>query len=91
VLKRGIIVNDDKLFEWFAQCSGEGLAGKKYVVPRAGGEVTLLDFKGAKTVRKWTFVDAFPVKWTGPRLSASGRELAVEELEVCHLGFKSGK
>jgi len=31
------------------------------------------------------------VKWTGPKLAASSREVAVEELEVCHCGFTPGK
>jgi phage tail-like protein len=88
VLKRGIIVNDDALFAWFAKVSGEGLTGAKNKVTREHGSVTLLDSR-SKTVREWSFVDAFPVKWTGPRLSASARDLAVEELEVCHRGFKA--
>ena len=42
-----------------------------------------------KVVRKWCFVDAYPVKWTGPSLAASSRDVAVEELEVCHCGFRA--
>jgi phage tail-like protein len=89
VLKRGI-TDSDNLFEWFASCSGEGLAAADNKVQRRYGTVSLVDVAGKK-VRSWTFVGAFPVKWTGPRLAASSRDLAVEELEVCHRGFKPEK
>lgn len=89
VLKRGI-TDSDSLFEWFASCSGEGLAAAGNKVGRRNGAVSLLDSTG-KPVRRWNFVDAYPVKWSGPRLAASSRDLAVEELEVCHCGFKPEK
>lgn len=87
VFKRGI-TDSDNLFDWLASCSGDGLAGAGNKVQRRNGAVTVLDAAG-RTVRSWTFVDALPVKWSGPRLSASSRDLAVEELEVCHCGFRS--
>jgi len=89
VLKRGI-TDSDNLFEWFAKCSGDGLTEQGNKLERHHGSVTLLDASG-KTVRRWDFVDAYPVKWTGPKLAASSREVAVEELEVCHCGFTPGK
>ena len=79
VLKRGI-TDTDNLFAWFQKSSGDGFAG--------AGTVTLMDAAG-KPVRTWKFTDAYPVKWTGPKLAATSRDLAVEELEVCHCGFQS--
>jgi phage tail-like protein len=89
VLKRGI-TDTDALFEWFAKCSGEGLEAAGNKLERRHGSVQLLDSQG-KVVRRWNFTDAFPVKWTGPKLAASSRDLATEELEVTHCGFKPGK
>jgi phage tail-like protein len=88
VFKRGI-TNTDNLFKWLMTFSGEGFtkAGNK-VVP-IGGSVTVLDSTGKRPVRVWSFRDAKPVRWSGPRLAASSRDLAVEELEVCHCGFTS--
>jgi len=40
-------------------------------------------------VRTWALENAKPVRWTGPKLAASSRDLAVEELEVCHSGFRA--
>jgi phage tail-like protein len=89
VLKRGV-TDTDALFTWLSECSGEGLTrnGNK-VVPREG-KVSVLTANGT-VLRSWEFTGARPVKWSGPRLAASSRELAVEELEVCHNGFRSSK
>jgi phage tail-like protein len=89
VLKRGI-TETDALFEWFAKCSGEGFEAAGHKLERRHGSVQLQDSTG-KVLRRWNFTDAFPVKWTGPKLAASTRDLATEELEVCHCGFKPGK
>jgi phage tail-like protein len=88
VLKRGI-TNSDNLFEWFQRSSGDGFAGAGNALERRNGAISLADAKG-RMVRTWRFTQAYPVKWTGPRFSASSRDLAVEELEVCHHGFRSG-
>src|SRR5690242_2083818 len=85
VLKRGI-TNTDNLFQWFTKSSGDGFAGAGNALDRRNGAVELRDAAGT-VVRRWEFVEAYPVKWTGPKLAASGRDLAVEELEVCHRGF----
>lgn len=87
VFKRGI-TDTDNLFEWFAKSSGEGFAGEDHKLKRRNGAVTLFDAAG-KQVRSWRFTEAYPVKWTGPRLAAASRDLAVEELEVCHCGFST--
>lgn len=89
VLKRGI-TETDVLFEWFAKCSGEGLDAAGSKIERRHGSVQLKDSTG-KVVRRWDFTDAFPVKWSGPKLAASSKDLATEELEVCHCGFKPAK
>jgi phage tail-like protein len=89
VLKRGI-TDSDALFEWFAKCSGDGFAKNGNKVEPMHGSISLIDLKG-KVIRKWEFTEAYPVKWTGPKFAASSRDLAVEELEVCHCGFKPTK
>jgi phage tail-like protein len=89
VLKRGV-TDTDALFEWLQECSGEGLAAAGNKVVGRSGKVSVLDAAG-KPVRTWEFTGAKPVRWSGPKLAASARELAVEELEVCHSGFRSSK
>ena len=85
VLKRGL-TDTDALFAWLMECSGAGLTKNGNVITPRNGKVTVLDAKG-RVVRTWTLLNAKPVKWTGPKLAASSRDLAIEELEVCHDGF----
>jgi phage tail-like protein len=85
VLKRGI-TNTDALFEWLMQFSGDGLTRAGNMVVPETGKVSVLDAQG-NPIRTWSFTGAKPVRWSGPKLAASSRELAVEELEVCHCGF----
>ena len=89
VFKRGL-TDTNALFEWLMTASGEGLtaAGNK-VTPR-NGKISVLNAAG-EPMRTWTILEAKPVKWSGPRLAASSRDLAIEELEVCHSGFRAGK
>jgi phage tail-like protein len=88
VLKRGI-TDTNALFEWLMECSGEGFAKQNKVIGRSG-KVSVLSAAG-KAVRTWEFENAKPVRWSGPKLAASSRDLAVEELEVCHSGFRASK
>jgi phage tail-like protein len=85
VLKRGI-TDSDQLFEWFWKTSGEGYAGEGKL-ERTGGRITLLDPTG-EPARSWDFEGAIPVKWTGPSLKANANDVATEQLEIAHHGFR---
>ena len=41
-------------------------------------------------VKRWSLINAFPVKWTGPDLKAAGTEVAFETLEIAHEGIQPG-
>jgi phage tail-like protein len=88
VFKRGL-TDTDALFKWLMRFSGEGLTAAGNKIEPLDGTVSVLNARG-DPVRIWSFYDAKPVRWSGPKLAASSRELAVEELEVCHCGFRSG-
>ena len=87
VLKRGI-TDSDALFAWLSSCSGDGLTGQGNKITGKDGEVRVLTPKG-QPARVWHFSAAKPVRWTGPHLAASSGELATEELEVAHSGFRT--
>ncbi|MDP2326851.1 MAG: phage tail protein [Dehalococcoidia bacterium] len=86
VLKRGVTTNDG-LQNWLRTSSGEKFAGEGNVVPRLTVALSMVDGMGT-VLREWTFYDAFPVKWRGPRFSASSNDVATEELEIVHHGFR---
>jgi phage tail-like protein len=51
--------------------------------------LTLHTMKGdvSKDVRKFTFSDAYPVKWSGPNLANDNSDLWSETLEIAHSGM----
>jgi phage tail-like protein len=87
VLKRGITQNDS-LLKWLDKSSGEGFAGQGNKLKRTTAAITLLG-AGGKRLRTWSFDGAFPIKWRGPTFSADSNEMAVEELEIAHHGFRA--
>lgn len=78
VLKRGM-TDEAALFAWFRECRDR--TARRDVV------LTLLS-ADHKPLRTWSFVGAFPVKWTGPEFKANAGEAAMETLELSHQGFK---
>jgi len=81
-LRRGLI-GDLRLFEWF-KSTREGDVSARTVT------ITLLD-EARSPVCSWVLHRAQPKKWTSPPLSATGTDVAIEELVlVCErLDFTS--
>jgi phage tail-like protein len=79
VLKRGITDTTD-LWSWYCDV----MRGK---VQRKEVSVVLMNSAGEEQ-RRWTFQNAYPVKWAGPGMRATASEVAVETLELAHEGLK---
>ena len=79
VLKRGMTGAAD-LQRWF-QRSHVG-------ADRTAVTVTMLNESGDR-LRVWSFVNAFPVKWTGPTFNSQQASVATEALEITHEGIKA--
>ena len=78
ILKRGL-ADEESLWSWYQRVvSGQ--------VERKGIAVILLDHAGEEKWR-WTFREAYPVKWDGPQLRANRGEVAFETIELVHNGF----
>ena len=86
VLKRGITQNDS-LITWLNKSSGEQFSVNNNKLKRSTAAITLLG-PANKRLRSWEFEGAFPVKWTGPSFSVTANDIAMEELEICHHGFR---
>ena len=85
VFKRGL-TDSNALFAWLLKFSGDGFNGAQNKITPETGSISVLTASGAP-FRTWSLIDVKPIKWSGPRLAASSRDLAIEELEVCHSGF----
>jgi phage tail-like protein len=72
-LKWGI-TDSRELYDWHrAAVNGQ--------VERKNGSILLLDDLGQEKVR-WNFFDAWPSKWEGASLNATGKEVAIDSLTV---------
>lgn len=86
-LRRGITQNDS-LLAWLTKSSGEQFAASGNKLSRSTAAITLLG-PGGKRLRSWSFDGAFAVRWKGPDFAASSNDMAVEELEIAHHGFRA--
>lgn len=80
ILKRGFTSIDSKLHKWVKDTLQSGF-GKK-ISPRSI-LVTLYDPDGAK-IQAWSFVNAYPVKWSATGLNAMESAFVVENIEFAY-------
>jgi phage tail-like protein len=78
-LRRGIAFNQDLWLWLFGFVEGRG--------KRRDGTITLLS-DDRKPVRIWRFTRGLPVRWAGPSMNALSGQIAIEELEISHEGFR---
>jgi phage tail-like protein len=78
VLKRGL-GDTLMLWNWYLKI----LSG---AITRETVTIQLWSDDGQQTAA-WTFLDACPVKWTGPELHATTSAVAFEAIELVHRGF----
>lgn len=79
-LSKGI-TSSLELWTWIGSVA-EGKIGEE----RKNGTISLVDPMG-QVVASWTITAAWPVRVTGPSLSADGGKVGVEELELAIEGF----
>jgi phage tail-like protein len=77
-LKRGM-TRTNELLKWYVKV----VQGQ---IDRRNLTVVLYDVKG-EVLARWTFANAYPVKWAGPQLQAEGNAVAIETLEIAHDGL----
>jgi phage tail-like protein len=78
-LKRGM-TKSNEFFKWCIAIA----QGK---IERHNISLVMYDVTGAELVR-WEFVNAYPVKWSGPQFTADGSAAAIETLELTHEGVQ---
>jgi phage tail-like protein len=86
-LTRGITQNDT-LLTWLNKSSGEQFTAAGNKLTRSTAAITLLGPAGQR-LRAWEFTGAFPVRWKGPQFAVESNEMATEELEITHHGFRA--
>lgn len=65
------------LWDWFVEVVENDKKKPKYHT------VHIIQFDETNTeVHRWTLLDAFPTKWTGPSFNAANSQIAVESMEI---------
>ena len=77
-LKRGI-TDSNELWDWYRDV----VQGK---IERKNVSIVLYDLEGNEVMR-WAFIDAYPVKWSGPAFKADANAISIETLELAHRGM----
>jgi phage tail-like protein len=80
VLKRGLCISDSYLFDWVRSSLQSGFAEK--ILPGTI-LVTLMDSDGNQ-VMAWSFVNAYPVKWSVSGFNAMESAIVVENIEFAY-------
>lgn len=70
---------------WMRDMYAEGGSDKRQK-RTASGSVAIISNQG-KIVRRFHFVNAWPVSWEGPALNSTSSGLAIETLEIAHDGI----
>jgi phage tail-like protein len=79
-LKRGF-TTDMKLYDW-RKLIEQG----KVKDARKNGSLTVYASDGTP-LAKWSFINAWPSKLSGPSLNATSNEVAIEEITIVHEGL----
>ena len=83
-LKRGFATSNE-LFNWYKEMEKKIIEGKRFDFRK----VTITLYSSAELGKKvrWTLVNAFPVKWSGPSFKTDEAAIAIETLEFAHHGI----
>ncbi len=84
-LKRGV-THSEGLYQWLKEVSGDYYSANDDKFRYKHCALLALD-ADRWPVREWTIMEALPVRWSGPTLSADGSDVAMEELEIAHHGL----
>lgn len=88
-LKRGI-VEDMSLHDWFQNVVSAGAGDYDDKDKRKNITITLLD-EGGKPKSHWSITNAWPIKYEGGDLNATGNEVFIESMELVHEGIERAK
>uniref|UniRef100_UPI001177EC49 phage tail protein n=1 Tax=Calothrix rhizosoleniae TaxID=888997 RepID=UPI001177EC49 len=81
---------DKDLYDWYKKCNEDMGIQRQWSQNRKTGSVVAYDQQNKEAAR-WNIANCYPVKYTGPTLTASGGEMATETIELVHEGVERVK
>jgi phage tail-like protein len=79
VLKKGM-TDSNTLFEWHGEVISGNITNSRDI------SIILMDRQGNE-VKRWTFQNAFPIKWSAADLNSTGDSIEIETIEIAHQGL----
>lgn len=77
------VTGDVSLLGWRGDVIGDNFGQDM----RKNGAIVVKDNQ-MQVVRRYNFMDAWPVSWEGPAFNANSNELAIESIEIAHNGIE---
>jgi len=84
VLKRGVSLDTSLLIDWCRETLSTGLA---LPIMTKNILISLLNEEG-QSCKSWSFVDAYPVKWSVSELNSEKNAVLIETIELAYLYFE---
>lgn len=86
-LKRGVAV-DNALLKWYMRIASGIMDLREVSISMYRTNAVSPNSKqvATKPIITWTFNAAFPCKWVGPQLAAGTDTVAIETIEIAHMG-----
>lgn len=81
---------DKDLYDWYKKCNEDMGVQRQWSQNRKTGSVVAYDQQNNEAAR-WNIENCYPVKYTGPTLTASGGDMATETIELVHEGVERVK
>ena len=81
---------DKDLYDWYKKCNEDMGVQRQWSQNRKTGSVVAYD-QANKEAARWNIESCYPVKYTGPTLTASGGDMATETIELVHEGVERVK
>lgn len=84
VLKRGVTLDTSLLIDW---CQATLSTGLSLPITTKNILISLLNEEG-QSCKSWTFVNAYPLKWSVSELNSEKNAVLIETIELAYLYFE---
>jgi phage tail-like protein len=78
VLKKGM-TDSNTMYKWYKDVTNGNIRPS---------QISVILFDNLKNVvKRWTFQNAFPIKWSASSFNSTSNSLEIETVEIVHQGF----
>jgi phage tail-like protein len=78
---------DIEVYKWYKKCNEDMGIPRQWMQNRKTASITAYNQQMTPLAR-WNIINCYPVKYTGPTLTASSGDMATETIELVHEGIE---